>query len=183
MIRSYKGDTMKKLLIVVDFQRDFVDGTLGFLSASALESGICEKILAYRDANQTVVFTLDTHGPDYEKTQEGRNLPVRHCIRGTDGHELYGRVKALADNCLQFEKGTFGSDSLYTYLQGSDFDSIELVGLVSSICVLTNAVLAKTALPEAEIIVDASCTDSFDPVLHEKALDVLAGIQVKVINR
>ncbi len=174
---------MKKLLIVVDYQNDFVDGALGFPGAEKLHEPICAKIEAYKQRGDTVVFTKDTHKPDYLGTREGANLPVIHCVRGTKGHDLYGRLEELAKGCLVFEKYTFGSDRLFDYLRSSGFSGIELVGLVSNICVLANAVLAKTALPEAEIIVDASCTGSHDPIIHEKTLDVLAGIQVIVTNR
>ena len=174
---------MNNLLVVVDYQNDFVDGSLGFSKAVELHEKICEKILSYRAQGQPIVFTLDTHEPDYKKTQEGRNLPIPHCIRGTGGHELFGRVQNLSQGCEKFEKGTFGSDLLFAYLQKSTFESIELVGLVSNICVISNAVLAKTALPEAQILVDAACTASFDPLLNEKTLDILEGLQVKVTNR
>jgi len=174
---------MNKLLVVVDYQNDFVDGSLGFPKAASLHDRICEKIIAYRNEGQTIVFTLDTHEPDYIKTQEGINLPVPHCIRGTKGHELFGDVNNLSLGCEKFEKGTFGSDLLFTFLQKTAFDSIELVGLVSNICVISNAVLAKTAQPEARIIVDAACTASFDQLLNEKTLDILEGLQIKVTNR
>lgn len=174
---------MSRLLIVVDFQNDFVSGALGFPGASDLHDLICEKIEEYQRAGETVVFTKDTHLPEYLDTQEGKNLPVEHCISGTNGHALFGRVQELSADCRVFEKNTFGSDLLFDFIRQSDFDLIELVGLVSNICVLSNAVLAKTALPEAQIVVDAKCTDSFDKVLHEKALDILEGIQVKVIHR
>ncbi|MEI8200368.1 MAG: cysteine hydrolase family protein [Eubacteriales bacterium] len=174
---------MNKLLVVVDYQNDFVDGSLGFPKAAELHEKICDKILCYRAQGQPIVFTLDTHEPDYIETQEGRNLPVPHCIRGTAGHNLFGRVNSLSQGCEKFEKGTFGSDLLFTYLQKSIFESIEIVGLVSNICVISNAVLAKTALPEALILVDAACTASFDPLLNEKTLDILEGLQIKVTNR
>ena len=174
---------MNKLLVVVDYQNDFVDGSLGFPKAAALHDTICEKILSYRDEGQTIVFTLDTHEPDYKKTQEGINLPIPHCIRGTSGHELYGHVNDFSLGCEKFEKGTFGSDLLFAYLQKTTFESVELVGLVSNICVISNAVLAKTAQPEALIIVDAACTASFDQLLNEKTLDILEGLQIKITNR
>ncbi len=174
---------MKELLIVVDFQNDFVDGSLGFSGAERLEGPICDKILAYRQAGQTVVFTMDAHEANYLETREGRKLPVPHCLSGSKGRELYGRVKDLSEGCLCFEKNTFGSDRLFDYLREHSFDRVELVGLVSNICVLANAVLAGAASSESIVSVDASCTASFDPLLHEKTLDVLAGIQVQVTNR
>jgi len=174
---------MNKLLVVVDYQNDFVDGSLGFPKAVELHERICEKIQSYWTEGQTIVFTLDTHEPDYMQTQEGRNLPVPHCIRGTRGHELYGRVQNFSLVCEKFEKGTFGSDLLLAYLQKKSFETIELVGLVSNICVISNAILVKTAQPEAQIVVDASCTASFDPILNEKSLDIMEGLQIKVTNR
>lgn len=174
---------MKKLLIVVDYQKDFVDGSLGFSGAELLEDGICRKIEEYRNSGQTIVFTLDTHRENYLETQEGMNLPVPHCFTGTQGHALYGRIGEMASGYARFEKAAFGSDGLYSWLRDNCFDIIELVGLVSNICVLTNAVLAKTACPESQIVVDAACTASFDSRLNEEALDVLEGIQVRVTNR
>lgn len=171
---------MKRLLVVVDFQMDFVDGALGFPSAKALEKSICEKIEQYKSSGDDVVYTLDTHNEKYLQSQEGRKLSVAHCLEGTQGHRLYGKTAELLADARFFTKPTFGSDRLYEFLRKSDYDSIEFVGLVSNICVLSNAVLAKTALPEAEIIVDAGCTASFDEQLHLKTLDVLEGLQVSV---
>ncbi len=173
---------MNKLLIVVDYQNDFVDGSLGFADASNLHEKICEKIEDYVHENMTVVFTKDTHPTAYLQTQEGRNLPVAHCIEGTSGWALYGRVDELSASHRIFQKNTFGSADLFDYLRDNPFDQIELVGLVSHICVLCNAVLAKTACPEARIVVNASYTASFDQTMQEKALDVLSGIQVQVIR-
>ncbi len=174
---------MKRLLIVVDYQVDFVNGSLGFDGAELLDQKIAEKIQQYRMAGDDVVFTLDTHETDYLSTEEGKNLPAEHCIHGSKGWELFGETKALLENSLSFEKPTFPSLKLAEWLSEKDYTDVELVGLVSNICVLSNAVMAKAALPNAHIVVDAACTASFDPALHEKALDVLQGLQVEVINR
>lgn len=174
---------MRKLLIVVDYQKDFVDGALGFAGAEALDAVIAAKIREYRADGADIVVTLDTHGDDYDNTQEGRKLPVPHCLRGTEGWRLYGETAALCEDCRAFEKPTFGSAQLFDYLREGDFDQVELCGLVSNICVLSNAVLAKAALPEAEIIVDAAATAAADPDMNKKALDVLEGVQITVINR
>lgn len=185
---------MKRLLIVVDYQNDFVDGALGFPGAETLEAPIAAKIDEYRARGDQIAFTFDTHQKDYLQTQEGRNLPVEHCISGTPGHNLYGSIQAkVSDIDKQFEKRTFGSDALFEWLHEANesvagmnslpFESIELVGLVSNICVVSNAVLAKTACPEVPIIVDAACTASFDASLNQKVLDVLEGLQVQVTNR
>ena len=174
---------MKKLLVVVDFQNDFVDGSLGFPGAAGLEGRIADKIGLYRRMGDEIVFTFDTHNEDYLSTREGKNLPVRHCIRNTPGWELYGSISGMCDvTARRFEKNAFGSLELAAYLAQNKYDSVELVGLVSNICVLSNAVLAKAALPEAEIIVDASCTASYDNDLNRKTLEVMQGMQIEVIN-
>jgi len=173
---------MKKCLIVVDYQNDFVTGALGYPESAALERGIAEKIKQYRDGGDDVVFTFDTHYDDYLDTQEGRKLPVAHCLHGTEGHDLYGAPAMLAlDTDRKFLKNTFGSGELYAYLKQEPYESIELVGVVSNICVISNAVLAKTAQPETPIIVDASCTASNDSYLHQAALDVMSGLQIEVV--
>ncbi|MCH3964433.1 MAG: cysteine hydrolase family protein [Clostridium sp.] len=175
---------MKRILLVVDYQNDFVKGSLGFDKAVELEDRIAEKIEQYKNNGYEVVFTFDTHGEDYLSTQEGKNLPVRHCIKNTEGWNLYGKIYHMFDDDTKgFEKVTFGSMELANYLSKGGFQSVELVGVVSNICVISNAVLAKAALPEAEIIVDALCTASNDESLNEKALDVMSGMQIKVINR
>lgn len=172
---------MKKLLIVVDYQNDFVNDSLGFNGAEKLENKIIEKISEYKDND--VIYTLDTHNENYMDTMEGKNLPVKHCIKNSEGWNLYGRLKDLLKDNQCFEKETFGSTELFDYLLNNNYESIELVGLVSNICVISNAIIAKTALPESEIIVDASCTASFDDSLNKKALDVMEGLQIKIINR
>lgn len=174
---------MKRILIVVDFQNDFVTGSLGFEKAVALEKSICEKIKQYQFNHDEVVFTFDTHGTDYLQTQEGRNLPIIHCIKDSEGWNLYGEVaKICGQEHKCFNKETFGSMELAEYLRQNRYESIELIGVVSNICVISNAILAKAAVPEAEIIVDASCTASFDEVLHQKALDIMKGLHIKIIN-
>lgn len=169
---------MNRLLIVVDYQNDFVCGSLGFPEAAALEDKICAKIDEY--AEDEVIYTLDTHGSDYLSTQEGKKLPVVHCVTGTDGHKLYGKAgeKLAGKRC--FVKNTFPSLELGKYLEGKSYDVIELCGLVSNICVISNAVIAKAACPEAEIVVDGALTASADAELHQKALDVMRGLQITV---
>ena len=176
---------MKKLLLVVDYQKDFVDGALGFPGAEKLDGPIAQKIAQYRAAGDDVAFTLDTHQADYLNTQEGRKLPVTHCVRGTEGWGLYGETaKAKQDGDTVIEKPAFPSLELGNWLREKGYDQIEVVGLVSYICVISNAIVAKAALPEAEIIVDAACTGGPDPTLHEKCLDLMSqGLQITVVNR
>ena len=171
-----------KLLIVVDYQNDFVCGSLGFTQAKTLENSIAEKIEKYRKIGGDVAFTFDTHNDDYLNTSEGKSLPIKHCIKNTDGWKLYGKIENLrqsGDKC--FYKPCFGSDELFDNLRASSYDSVELVGVVTNICVISNAVLAKTALPEAEIIVDSACTASNDPELHDSALKVMQSLQINII--
>ncbi len=175
---------MKKALIIVDYQNDFVTGSLGFPGAAALEEPICRKAEEYQKNGDDIIFTFDTHETDYLSTEEGKNLPVEHCLRGSGGWELYGKLSEYRTSSAPcFEKPTFPSLELGNYLRKQGYDLIEIVGIVSNICVLSNAVIAKAALPDAHIVVDASCTAGFDPVLHEKALDVMAGLHIEVTNR
>lgn len=176
---------MKKLLLVVDYQKDFVDGALGFPGAEKLDAPIAQKISQYRANGDDVAFTLDTHGEDYLSTQEGRKLPIAHCIHGSEGWALYGETaKAVQMGDEMIQKPAFPSLELGAWLREKSYDRIELVGLVSYICVISNAVIAKAALPEAEIMVDAACTAGPDKGLHEKCLDLMAqGLQITVTNR
>ncbi len=185
---------MKRLLIVVDYQNDFVDGALGFEGAELLDERIAAKIDEYREAGDGIAFTFDTHHKDYLETQEGRKLPIPHCLEGSQGHELYGKVATKQEDYDQvFFKPTFGSSELFERLINRQhiadglgtqpFESIELVGLVSNMCVLSNAVIARAACPNVPIIVDAACTAAPDPAMNEKALDIMEGLQIEVINR
>ena len=177
---------MNRYLFVIDYQNDFVDGALGFPGAEKLDEKIAAKIRSYGKGH--VLFTRDTHFENYLTTREGRNLPVEHCIRGTHGWQVYGQTaEALEEvEAPGIDKLVFGmdvTDPATAAVLPKSADEIELVGLVSNICVVSNAVVLQSKYPEATIIVDAACTDSFDKSLHEKVLDVLAGFQVKIINR
>ena len=176
---------MKRLLLVVDYQKDFVDGALGFPGAEALDGPIAAKIAQYRAAGDDVAFTLDTHQENYLDTQEGRKLPVPHCLMNTEGWQLYGTTAQALDKSRDMVvcKPTFPSLWLGNWLKERCYDRIELVGLVSYMCVLSNAVMAKAALPEAETVVDASCTAGPDPRLHANALELMETLQITVVNR
>jgi len=174
---------MCKVLVVVDMQKDFIDGALGFEGADKIIPGIIARIKEYEAEGDEVVYTLDTHQENYMETQEGKNLPVPHCIKGSEGWGLCEELKPVLAGMKAYEKPCFGSMELAKYLEENrkEIKSIELCGLVSNICVLSNAVLAKAAAPEAEVIVDSKLTASFDPKLHQATLDVLKGIQVTVL--
>ena len=174
---------MKKLLVVVDMQKDFVDGALGFEGAETIIPGILAKINEYKSNGDEVVYTLDTHSENYMNTQEGKNLPVIHCVKGSDGHKLVSELQDSLKDCKCFEKPTFGSLELGEYVNANkdEYEAIELCGLVSNICVVSNAIVCKAGAPEAEIIVNSNLTKSMDPVIHEKTMDVLRGVQVTVL--
>jgi len=177
---------MDRYLFVIDYQNDFVDGALGFPGAEKLDEKIAAKIRAYGKGH--VFFTRDTHFETYLQTREGRALPVVHCLKGSKGWEVYGQTaKALAEvEAPGIDKLVFGidlTDPATAAVLPESADEIELVGLVSNICVISNAVVLQSKYPEATIAVDAACTDSFDKGLHEKVLDVLEGLQVQVRNR
>ena len=174
------------ILFVIDYQKDFVDGALGFAGAERLDEKIAARVREYGPGR--VWYTMDTHYEDYINTRAGRNLPVPHCIRGSEGWQNYGQTaEALAEvGAVGIEKRTFGMDlgdpAVLAKLP-ERVDNIELCGLVSNICVVSNAAVLQGHYPDAQLTVDARLTDSFDNDLNEKVLDVLAGLQVKVLNR
>lgn len=180
---------MKKLLVVVDYQKDFVDGALGFPKASSLEGGICEKISKYLEEGEKVLFTYDTHHDNYLETREGKNLPVVHCIDDSEGHELFGKLKEFKgnENTLHYKKEAFAlspEDILAIKEEvGENLDTIEFVGVVTNMCVISNVVAFQGEYINSNLVVDASLCASFDDSLHDKALDVIEALQVKVINR
>lgn len=172
-------------LFVIDYQNDFVDGALGFSGAEKLDAAIAARVRQYGPGR--VWYTRDTHGPDYLSTREGRLLPVVHCVKGTPGWENYGETaRALAEvGAVGIEKAAFGLDAgdpAVLALLPREAGRIELCGLVSNICVLSNAVVLQSRYPAARITVDAALTAGFDPKLNEETLDVLAGLQAEILN-
>jgi nicotinamidase-related amidase len=180
---------MAKLLVVIDYQNDFVDGTLGFEKATTLEQNIYDNVNKYLQNGDKVLFTYDTHYENYLETREGKNLPVKHCIKDTNGHQLYGKINDFVDleNTFHYEKEGFGispNDMMKIANEiGENINEIEIVGVVTNICIISNAVMFQSQYRNADIVVDGALCASFDESLHEKALDVLEGLQVKVINR
>lgn len=172
---------MKKLLIVVDFQNDFIDGALGFATAPSLVDTIKNKINTYLNNNDDVIYTLDTHNDDYLNTIEGKYLNIPHCIKNTTGHNVNKDCDYLDKAIKVFEKNTFPSLELANYLKDKQYESVELCGLVSNICVLSNAVMVKAALPNTLIFIDHLATDSFDKELQQKAFDVLKGLHIEIV--
>lgn len=170
---------MKKLLVVVDMQKDFIDGALGTPEAVAIVCNVKRKIEEYEASGDEVIFTLDTHEEDYLETQEGKNLPVEHCIRGTEGWELDRSLREFQGK--RFEKNTFGSAQLAEFVSGNEYESIELVGLCTDICVISNALLIKAMTPETPISVDASCCAGVTPQSHENALNAMKMCHISIV--
>lgn len=176
---------MEKILVVVDMQKDFVDGALGTKEAV----GIVDKVAARIEAFEGRIFaTLDTHHPDYLETAEGRKLPVPHCIKDSDGWLLNEKVMyALSEkNYRTIEKGTFGSTKLVEEigrLAAEDEIEIELIGLCTDICVVSNALLLKANFPEVRISVDPSCCAGVTPKTHEAALETMGMCQIDIMGR
>ena len=169
---------MKKLLIVVDMQNDFVFGSLGTAEARAILPAVRDLVEQWRAAGEEIVFTRDTHGKDYLSTQEGKKLPVPHCEEGTNGWQI---VEGLHKGERVFDKPVFGSEELVAYVRAGGYNEITLVGVCTDICVLSNAVLVKTACPEAAIRVVAKACAGVSPAAHEAALQVLSSIQVEIL--
>ena len=174
---------MSKYLVVVDMQNDFIDGALGTPEAQAIVPKVIEKIKNFKGA---VVYTRDTHDEDYLETLEGQKLPVEHCIELTEGWQLQKDIQELqvGSRGLIFNKQTFGSTQLVGCLQGIDrmvpLEGIEVVGLCTDICVMANAVLLRTAMPNTPITVIASCCAGSTPEAHKTALEAMKSLQIDI---
>lgn len=178
-----RGGEMRKILIVIDMQNDFIDAALGTKEAVAIVEAVKEKIRSYPAAD--VIATMDTHGENYMQTQEGKYLPVPHCIRGTEGWEIRPEIAALLREAKIYEKPTFGSTKLAADLKElSEREEIELelAGLCTDICVVSNALLLKAFMPEVKISVDALCCAGVTPEKHLAALETMRSCQIQVLN-
>ncbi|MCR5834609.1 MAG: cysteine hydrolase [Selenomonadaceae bacterium] len=174
---------MTKALIVVDMQKDFVTGSLGTKEAQEILPRLVKKLDSESAAESTdIIFTMDTHKENYLETQEGKNLPVTHCIKKSDGWEIVPELQKYAAQAKAVvEKKSFGSTRLPTLLKA--YDVVEFVGVCTDICVVSNALLVKAFYPEQKICVDASCCAGSTPENHRKALDVMACCQCEILNR
>lgn len=168
-----------KVLVVVDMQNDFIYGALGTSEAVAIVDNIAAKIADARAEGVAVWFTRDTHEADYLQTQEGRKLPVEHCIRGTFGWEISSKLD-VADSPV-IDKPTFGSVELMEKMAETDgLESVELIGLCTDICVISNAMLIKARLPEVAVKVDGRCCAGVTPASHANALSAMKMCQIEV---
>ncbi len=174
-----------KVLIVVDMQNDFIDGALGTPEAVSIVGNVKAKIEEYRKNNDRVIFTRDTHHDNYMETQEGAKLPVPHCIEGSEGWRIRAELEPEED--VVIDKPTFGSyelvDTLREICEETPPESIELVGLCTDICVISNAMMIKAAFLETPIIVDSSCCAGVTPASHDNALDAMEMCQIEVTGR
>lgn len=170
---------MKKLLIVVDMQKDFIDGALGTKEAVEIVPAVIKKIEEYQARKDEVIFTLDTHFENYLDTMEGKKLPIPHCIKGTPGWELQQEIGGFDGK--RFEKITFGSLDCARYVAEGRYESVELVGLCTDICVISNALVIKAAIPSVPILVDSKCCAGVTPKSHENALEAMKMCQIDVL--
>lgn len=166
---------MSKTLIVVDMQNDFIDGALGTKEAVGIVDNVRAKIEEYRKGGYDIIFTRDTHREDYLETSEGRKLPVEHCIKGTDGWEIADGLCNSGD--IIIDKPSFG----WTGWDRFEFDEIEIIGLCTDICVVSNALILKATFPEVPITVDASCCAGVTPDTHTSALETMRMCQINII--
>ena len=178
------------ILVVVDMQKDFVDQALGTPEAVSIVPAVVEKIRAYAGRGEPVFVTRDTHEANYLQTQEGRNLPVVHCVRDTPGWELDDAVAAaLPEWAVTVDKPTFGSVKLpeligeYVAVNGAENVHVEVIGLCTDICVVSNALLLKAFFPEMPISLDAKCCAGVTPEKHAAALETMASCQIRIDNR
>lgn len=177
-----------KVLIVVDMQNDFITGSLGSKDAQKIVGNVINKIKEYKDNGDKVIFTRDTHYDNYLKTHEGKMLPVKHCIAGTEGWQIPDIIDRA--ECEHINKPTFGWDLWRLVIADNGkvetrqyaMDNIEIIGLCTDICVISNALILRSAYPEANIVVDASCCAGTSFEKHEAALEVMKSCQIEVIN-
>ena len=167
-----------KALIVIDVQNDFVTGALGTKEAAAVLPKIKKKIDAYIAAEDQVIFTRDTHGADYLDTNEGKHLPVPHCVLGTDGWQVVPEIDR--PDCVHIDKPTFGYTGWAALNSDGKFSRIEVIGVCTDICVISNALMLKAIYPETDIVVDAGCCAGVTPETHRAALTVMKSCQIDV---
>jgi len=177
-----------KYLVVVDMQNDFIDGALGTAEAQAIVENVCNKIEELKEKGYEIIATRDTHFGEaeeaeekrYMNTQEGKNLPVPHCIYGTEGWEIAPRVKEAMGDAKVFDKYTFGSEDLAHYMKSVHPEAIELLGLCTDICVVSNALMIKAFLPEVPMRIAADCCAGVTVESHNAALKTMAMCQVEI---
>ena len=165
---------MKKTLIVVDMQKDFIDGALGSKEAVAIVDNVKKKIAFYKENGHEIIFTRDTHQENYMETNEGKHLPVPHCIEGTDGWQIADGLEV--EGAIYINKPNFG----YVNWKEYALEEVEMVGLCTDICVVSNALILKATFPEINVTVDASCCAGVTPKSHDEALATMGMCQIEI---
>ena len=177
---------MNKIFVAIDYQKDFVDGTLGFEKAKTLEKKIFESAKKALEAGESVFFTLDTHTDNYMQTREGKNLPVAHCIDESEGQRLYGSLEWFYDKegVTMVKKSGFGSSTLADVIRNTCGvpDVITMCGVVTNMCVIANAIVLQTEFENADIQILSSMCASFDDELHDKAIDVMKNMHMTILE-
>ncbi|WP_206457768.1 cysteine hydrolase family protein [Anaerovorax sp. IOR16] len=173
---------MKELLVVIDMQKDFVDGALGTKEAVEIVPKVVKKIKEFEENSQDLIFTKDTHTEEYLDTQEGKKLPVEHCIKGSSGWDFVDALQPFAENCLVIEKPGFGSVKLAELVGEKNYEKVTLIGLCTDICVISNALILKGHHPELPIYVDASCCAGVTPASHKNALEAMKICQITIVE-
>ena len=169
-----------KVLAIIDMQKDFIDGALGTKEAVSIVPKVAARLKKAREDGETVVFTRDTHHADYLSTQEGRKLPVPHCMEGTAGWQIDAAL--AVEDAPVFDKPGFGSPALIEYLRSLPaLEGVEFIGLCTDICVITNAMMTKGALPEVPLSVRADCCAGVTPQSHETALQAMRMCQISIV--
>ncbi len=173
---------MRKILCVIDMQNDFITGTLGTKEAEGILENVRGKMATYD--KKDIVATQDTHNTNYLNTQEGINLPIEHCIKGSEGWAIHSALQPFLLAEQIFEKNTFGSEQLADFLK-AEYEKeafvLEMLGLCTDICVVSNALLCKAKIPELKIVVDGACCAGVTPESHEKALDIMRMCQINIV--
>jgi nicotinamidase-related amidase len=176
----------KRLLVVVDYQKDFVNGSLGFKGAELLYKRILEKIKEYKENQDFIIFTKDTHNEDYLKTLEGKYLPIEHCVKGTEGHEIYGEeLKRISkeEDIHIIEKNKFGTlEFIKLKEQMQNIETVELCGIDTNICVLSNAIICQTVFEDCEVYIRKSLCGSYNKELEEKTFEIMKNLQINVLD-
>ncbi len=177
----------KRLVVVVDMQKDFIDGALGSFEAVKIVDNCKRRLQKAAADSDIVIFTRDTHGEDYMQTEEGKNLPVEHCLKGSAGWEIDSALTEEVPGARVFDKETFGSRNLgeaaAELVSKGEIDSIELFGLCTDICVISNALLIKAFCPNTPVYVDASCSAGVTPESHDTAIKAMESCQIHILGK
>jgi len=169
---------MSRTLIVIDMQNDFIDGALGTKEAQAIIPNVKAKIEEYRKCGNNIIFTRDTHDDNYLKTREGRHIPVIHCVKGTFGWQISDKIGFDEKNDICIDKPSFG----WTHWDDFKFDEVEIIGVCTDVCVVSNAVLIRSLNPEINVTVDAECCAGATPETHKSALRTMEMCQINVVG-